>query len=317
MSGARSASLECSTRWGALGLDAGGTTTRWMLLDDTSECLAEGSAGGLSGLMLHSAHGVERLNATFAEIAREVATRLPRDVPLVIAGGFTGVDSHSTELAQIIAQAFAIPVSRVQIMSDIEVAFRGAFKPGEGYIVYAGTGSIAAYVDESGAFHRAGGRGVGLDDGGGGYWMAREALRHIWRREDERPGAWKDSALARAMFDRLGGSEWDRSRSFYYAKDRGEIGMLALVVRDTADADPISREILRGAGIELARLANAMVARFGVKPVALAGRASRLHPIIEATLRERLATVPMSYVDSVAHAAAARIALQRASIDLG
>lgn len=312
MSGNASGSMEPTSRCVALGLDAGGTTTRWMLLHSDCAVLAEGKARGLSGLMLHSAHGVQRLSATFAEIAGAVAALIPPGASLVIAGGFTGVDSHSTELAQLVADAFAIPVDRVEIMSDIEVAYRGAFKPGEGYIVYAGTGSIAAYVDEAGAFHRAGGRGVGLDDGGGGYWMAREALRHIWRREDERPGAWKDSALARAMFDRLGGSDWDRSRSFYYAKDRGEIGMLALVVRDTADADPISREILRGAGIELARLANAMIARFGVRPVALAGRAARLHPIIEATLRERVTRGALNYVDTQAHAAAARIALERA-----
>ncbi len=294
----------------ALGLDAGGTTTRWMLLEGDSARLAEGSAGGLSGLMLHTAHGLERLRATFAEISAAVAAHSPADAFLMIAGGFTGVDGHSPELAKLIAEAFAIPAGRVTIMSDIEVAYRGAFKPGEGYIVYAGTGSIAAYVDSSGSFHRAGGRGVGLDDGGGGYWMAREALRHIWRHEDEQPGAWKDSALAVAMFERLGGSDWDRSRAFFYAKDRGEIGMLALAVRDTAAADPISREILRGAGIELARLANAMVARFGVKPVAVAGRASKLHPIIEATLRERLAKVSLTYVESAAHEDAARIALE-------
>jgi N-acetylglucosamine kinase-like BadF-type ATPase len=286
-----------------------------MLLDADAQRLAEGTAGGLSGLMLHTDHGQRRLKATIAEIADAVRAVLPAGSSLAAAGGFTGVDGHSAQLANLIADAFAIAPQRVAIMSDIEVAFRGTFQPGEGYIVYAGTGSIAAYVDESGCFHRAGGRGVGLDDGGGGYWMAREALRHIWRREDEAPGAWKESALARAMFDRLGGSDWDRSRTFFYARERGDIGMLALAVRDTADADPVSREILRGAGIELARLAHAMIARYGTKPVALAGRAAKLHPIIEATLRERLPKVALRYVESVAHEAAARIALQRNSCD--
>jgi N-acetylglucosamine kinase-like BadF-type ATPase len=265
--------------------------------------------------MLHTDHGLRRLRATIAEIADAVRAVLPAGSALAAAGGFTGVDGHSAELAQLIADAFAIAPQRVAIMSDIEVAFRGTFQPGEGYIVYAGTGSIAAYVDETGHFHRAGGRGVGLDDGGGGYWMAREALRHIWRREDESPGAWKESALARAMFDRLGGSDWDRARTFFYARERGDIGMLALAVRETADADPVSREILRGAGIELARLAQAMINRYGTKPVALAGRAAKLHPIIEATLRERLPKVALRYVESVAHEAAARIALQRNSYD--
>lgn len=293
----------------ALGLDAGGTTTRWVVLNAARDVVAEGTVGGLSGLLLHTEHGVGRLKQAFAQIAASIDVHRAESSELRVAGGFTGVDGHSPQLAALIAEALSISPDAVTIMSDIEVAFRGAFAPGAGYIVYAGTGSIAAYVDHSGAFHRAGGRGVGLDDGGGGYWMAREALRQIWRREDEQPGAWQGSALARAMFERLGGSDWDRSRTFFYSKDRGEIGMLALAVRETADADPISREILRGAGIELARLANAMIARYGAKPVALAGRAARLHPIIEATFREHVRGVAISFVETASQRIAAEIAL--------
>lgn len=295
-----------------LGLDAGGTTTRWQLVDVAHRTLAEGAVGGLSGLLIHTDHGRKRLRATLRQIGLATCAALPANADLRVVGGFTGVDSQSPELIALIATEFGVSTESVRVMSDVEIAFRAAFEPGEGYIVYAGTGSIAAYVDEGGTFHRAGGRGVGLDDGGGGYWMAREALRHIWRREDETPGAWRDSALACAMFERLGGSDWDRSRVFYYSRDRGEIGMLALVLRETADADPISREILRGAGIELARLANAMVTRFGAKPIALAGRAARLHPIIETTLRERLPRAAISFVDAAAHQAAAHLALQSA-----
>ena len=39
-----------------------------------------------------------------------------------------------------------------------------------------------------------------VDDAGGGYWIGREALRRLWRREDEQPGAWRESALARRLF---------------------------------------------------------------------------------------------------------------------
>ncbi len=43
--------------------------------------------------------------------------------------------------------------------------------------VHAGTGSIAGFVDRTAQFHRAGGRGGILDDGGSGYWITVEALR--------------------------------------------------------------------------------------------------------------------------------------------
>jgi hypothetical protein len=69
----------------------------------------------------------------------------------------------------------------ISMRNDVEIAYLDSFAPGEGYLVYAGTGSIAAWIDADGQFHRAGGRGVTLDDGGGGFWIAREAMRHIWR----------------------------------------------------------------------------------------------------------------------------------------
>lgn len=291
-----------------LGLDAGGTTTRWLLLDSERRTLGEGRVAGLSGLHLNNELGVRRLRSEFARIATDIAS-LRGAARIKVVGGFTGVDGHSSELAALIAELLDVSVVDVRTMSDVEVACRGEFNPGEGYIVYAGTGSIAAFIDGDNTFHRAGGRGVGLDDGGGGYWMAREALRHIWRQEDEYPGAWRNSPLAHAVFERIGSSEWPDSRNFFYGRERGEIGALAVALNETADSDPISRDILRRAGYELARLGAAMVNRFGSRPIALAGRAAKLHPIIETTFRERLPKATISLVETSAHHSAACLAL--------
>jgi glucosamine kinase len=291
-----------------LGLDAGGTTTRWMLLDASRLALAEGAVAGLSGLHMNNELGIRRLRTELARIASDIAAARGK-ARVKVVGGFTGVDGHSPELAALVAESLAVEASDVRIMSDIEGAYHGEFKPGEGYIVYAGTGSIAAFIDTDNSFQRAGGRGVGLDDGGGGYWMAREALRHIWRREDERPGSWKNSALAQAMFARIGSSDWGDSRNFFYSRERGDIGALAVAIKETADADPISRDILRQAGNELARLGAAMINRFGARPIALAGRAAKLHPIIEVTMRERLPSAKITFIETSAHLSAARLAL--------
>jgi N-acetylglucosamine kinase-like BadF-type ATPase len=197
------------------------------------------------------------------------------------------------------------------LCNDIEIACRDAFEPGGGYLVYAGTGSIAAFIDAEGTLHRAGGRGVVLDDGGGGFWIAREAMRRIWRREDERPGAWQASPLAHAVFDYVGGSDWSFSRQFIYTRERGEIGQLALAVARSADVDGEAREILRLAGAELARLAQALVARFGARPVVLSGRAAALHPSIAQAMREALpATLSLEQRTVRPHAAAARLAIR-------
>ncbi len=297
-----------------VGIDAGGTTTRWIAFAEDGSVFAEGNVAGLTGLMLHTDAGVAKLKTEMAKIGVALQEKRPSSsaqsmMPIRVCAGFTGIDTHSPELAEIIAASLATFAGEVVTMSDIEVALRGVFQPGEGYLVYGGTGSIAVFIDAENKFQRAGGRGVGLDDGGGGYWMAREALRQIWRHEDERPGAWQDSTLARSIFNRIGGNDWDDSRKFFYSRERGEIGALALSLQETADSDPMSREILRGAGIELARLGAAMIVRYGQRPIALSGRASRLHPIIEATMRERLPSATISMIETKAHHTAARMAL--------
>ena len=206
-------------------------------------------------------------------------------------------------------QAFGLAEDQVVVTSDAELFFRAVLAPGEGYLVYAGTGSIAAFVDEAGVLHRAGGRGVMLDDAGGGYWIAREALRRIWRREDEQPGAWRESPMACALFAIVGGDSSIFSVRFLMEKERGEIGMLAVVVAHHAHEDALAAAILSDAGLELARLANAMTRRYGERRIVVAGRASQLHPLIESAMRRaNSAAAEIEFQQVQAHIAAAKIA---------
>lgn len=289
-----------------LGIDAGGTQTRWALARPDGSVLAEGSVAGSSALQLANAAGRERLRATFTGLAQAV---LAHGQPQRICAGLTGFGGDSQLLVGWLSELLAVPPPAISICNDIEIAYLDSFEPGEGYLVYAGTGSIAAYIDGNGEFHRAGGRGVVLDDAGGGFWIAREALRRIWRREDEAPGAWRDSPMAHAVFEHVGGDDWSFSRAFIYTRERGEIGQLALAVARTAEADAAARTILQQAGRELARLAMALVSRFGRRPVVLAGRAAELHPMIAATMRAELAEgITMQQKTARPHAAAARMA---------
>lgn len=297
-----------------LGIDAGGTETRWALSRADGTIVADGRVGGLSALQMSTAEGRQYISRALEAIATE-AQRTGR--PRRVYAGLTGLTSLSdgdANIRALIAQSFGIADTDVELGTDIEIAYLDLFKPGEGYVVYAGTGSVAAYIDAAGEVHRAGGRGMILDDGGGGAWIAREALRLIWRAEDTHPGAWRDSALARAMFERIGGSDWADTRQFVYGRERGEIGRLALAVAITADEDPVAEGILLEAGKELARLAQAMLDRFGRRPIAVAGRAASMHPAIERAMRAALPPeIELTLRASEAHAAAARIAARRAT----
>lgn len=294
----------------SIGLDAGGTQTRWAAVNAQGSLCAEGEVAPISGLLLADPAKRQQLQQALSELAQALA---PLGQAVALYGGITGVAEPegpvAQELNRRLAETLRIEPARVACHSDMDIAYRAAFAPGAGYLVYAGTGAIAVHLDASGQLHRAGGRGYLLGDEGGGYWIAREALAAVWRREDEAPESWRDSPLACALFERLGGPDWARSRQFMYGGDRGSIGRLALAVAEAAAQDPQARALLRRAGTELARLPLALSRRFGMKPVLAAGRALLLHPLVLDGLREALPPqLPLTSGQLQPHTTAAQLA---------
>ncbi len=292
-----------------LGIDAGGTQTRWALADSHGSIIAEGFERGFTALQIGTSSGHQAVTGLFDDIAHAVLSAgRPGSVRAGITG-FSGLAEAADELRNMLAHPFGLLPEKIVLSNDIELAYQDNFAPGEGYLVYSGTGSIAAFIDSDGGFHRAGGHGGILDDAGGGFWITREALRHIWRREDEQPGSWRDSAMALKVFEHIGGNDWASSRAFIYNATRGEVGMLALAVAAAADADQAALTILKQAGSELARLGMALSGRYGEKPIALAGRVQELHPAVALSMRACLPpTAIFRQSTSRPHLAAARIA---------
>ena len=289
----------------ALGLDTGGTHTRWAVVGASGVLHAQGEATPLSGLQLHSAEGRADAQTTLESIAQACGR------VYAVMAGVTGFESAQTPwLRNMLAATMRVDVDAVQVVTDIELACHAA---GDGYVVYAGTGSVAAFIDAEGALQRVGGRGPIIDDAGGGHWIAREALRRIWRAEDDSPGAWRDSPMATRLLQQMGGTEWAHTRNWVYGATRGELGKLALGVAATAGEDPAAMSLLMQAGTELARLVQALIRRHGPRTVVLAGRVFNLHPAVEIALRQELPSdTPMRRLGLPAHHAAAQIAASRA-----
>lgn len=288
-----------------LGIDAGGTRTRWALATAAEGIVAEGEVRGMSAL---HAREERHVRETLAELAAGV---FAHGRPVRVHAGLTGFGENIEVLRALFAESLSLTREAVTLGSDIEIAYLDAFAPGEGYVVYAGTGSVAAFIDAEGALHRAGGRGAILDDGGGGFWIAREALRHVWRLEDEQPGRWQASPMAIAVFEQVGGSDWALTRQYVNGRDRGEMGRLALAVARAADEDPVARDILAAAGRELARLALALTQRHGPRPIALTGRAAQLHRLVGEAMRAALPEAThLEARASRGHHAAARVAVR-------
>ena len=160
------------------------------------------------------------------------------------------------------------------------IAYLSYFALGEGILIYSGTGSIGYYLSADKEVIRVGGRGNLIDDGGSGLLdCPRGPQGHPARRGGEPRTGLVDDPRHLHVAAPLGGTDWNVVRAFVYGGDRGKIGELARVVGEAAEkGDATAEGILRAAGAELARLANALFKRLAPRPVALVGGAFRIHP---------------------------------------
>lgn len=272
-----------------LGIETGGTGSRWCLSTPSGAIIGRGEMEPMTGHVFTQAER-ERVAGIFTRLAAEL-DGIGR--PAAIVAGVTGLGPESAVRAvfsTMLAAAFGCPDTQILVVDDMWLGYRARFQPGEGIIVYSGTGSIGYHLSAEGEIIRAGGRGVLIDDGGSAAWIAAEALRRLLRREDEAPGSGWESALGRALAQALGGASWDAVRTHVYGGDRGSLGLLARAVAVAAEAgDAVALEIFAQAGEELARLALALRARVGSKPVALCGRAATLSPPIAQRFRALVA----------------------------
>ncbi|NBT09513.1 MAG: ATPase [Betaproteobacteria bacterium] len=303
-----------------LGLDVGGTRCRWALADSRGQVLQEGSTGSFNGQQVHTEEGRHHIAQQLGAVRQavdKVMAQAGRAHTLQAWAGVTGYDGQAGEGLQAhLAQCLGLQPGHLRLYNDVELAHRVSLARAGGYLVYAGTGCIATYLDEQDRLHRVGGRGETLGDDGSGYWIGCQALKAIWRAEDESPGYTRDSQLAQALFQAVGGSAWEDTRRFMHLASRGDVGRLALAVAAVADRDAVAQRLLQQAGQELARLARLLMAQHGQRAVWLAGGAFELHPLLPSSLAACLPThTVVNRLTIAAHRGAAARAAGAAAID--
>lgn len=290
-----------------LGIDAGGTATRWVLADAAGTVRARGEGPPVSGLVFTDA-ATSQVRVAVGAMAASVR---PQGNVAAVLAGITGTSSGSQQdavLRAVLAEAFGVAPGYVQVRDDLWIAHRARFAPGSGILVYCGTGSAAVHVSSDGRMVRAGGHGYLIDDAGSGYAIARDAVRAVLVAEDVGPGSGWDAPLGRALARAIGSTAWNDVRAYVYGGTRGSMAALAPAVAEAArGGDATALAVLRRAGRDLARLARILVRRLGPQPVALVGGGARLHPLVHQTMQTTLATeVGSEAIDAAA--AAARIA---------
>ena len=269
-----------------LGFDGGGTGARWRLAEDGGRILGEGTTGPLTGHVFDETTRATTQKAIVALATAVHAAGRPERIVAGVTGLSTGSETGAL-LSSWLTSAFGLAAGAVQVVDDMRIAYRTAFEPGEGVLVYAGTGSVAFHLAGDGTASRAGGHGYLIDDAGSGFWIGKAGLRVVLHALDEGrdPGV-----LGQEIGADIGGLDWEQVRHHVYGGGRAAVAALVpAVARAAARDDSVATTILSSAGEELGRLARVLLARLGrEQPVALAGGASRASPILLSHFRASL-----------------------------
>jgi glucosamine kinase len=294
-----------------LGIDAGGSNTRWLLLQDDGQTIGTGVVEPVNGL-IYTPEARERNITRFQKLLHDVSQI---KTPDAVVAGFTGLHPNtegSALFTTLTAKAFDLESSRIHFANDMHIAYAAAFEPGEGVLVYAGTGSVGYHETKTGEVISAGGYGYLIDDYGAGYWIGHEAIKSVMRAFDDL-GYPSDTPLANAVYKILGGDTWKHIVSVIYGENpRSIVATLVPAVAEAALAgDEAAKDILKRSGQELARLAKVILKRLNVsRPVGFMGGISKVSPIVLKSLQDEL-TVSCHIITTEPVQAAAKLALRR------
>lgn len=274
-----------------VGLDIGGSHTRGVLFRGDSP-VREARSGSAN------VQNVSRERA--AQSLREIFARLEPPPGTTVLAGAGGVDTphDAAALTQLIrsvaeAAAGAGPASETPVIAVHDTRLiLAAGGHTEGIAVIAGTGSVAWGVNASGHGTRAGGWGYLLGDEGSGYWLGREAVRHVLRDAQHRGASdvtpAEDDRFARAVLGHAGvDTPTELIAAFHDRPDRTHWAGLARTVIELAPHDDAARELVSAAAAHLAELSITVARNLGEPlPVVMGGGLATTSVGVE--LRERL-----------------------------
>ncbi len=264
-----------------IGIDAGGTTTRAVLLDSAARVMGGGSAGPGNYHNVGLAQAVRNMRGAVRSAFRE-AGKTPRAAQRVFAG-CAGVKSRA-DIAKVTAaleSAGLAAAGDVEVCNDLHNALAGGLSGRPGIALIAGTGSNCLGRDASGAAWMCGGWGWLLDAPGSAFGLTLAAMNRVVREADGREPR---GALLPSLLAFLGLAEPDEILARLYCEKWTPDDLAAFapaIVRCAVNGDRAAKRILREGAAALAELvaATAKHLRFPKGPdVVILGGCARSGP---------------------------------------
>lgn len=262
-------------------IDCGASSTKWSWRTSDGS-IKSGKTNHITGHIFDEVEW-QRVTSVLQEIKAQIGFL---DEVVIGVTGLDGSNDISRNLKELLKGIFL--TENISLMNDMELAFTAFFKPGEGVLVYAGTGSVAASIDKQGSFQRSGGWGYLIADEGGGFWIGQQALRYVTNQFNSGGLDWSDPLISLTMA-KANAKDWDGLREFVYSGSRQAVASVAPEVAAAKSRGSENAErILRDAGSHLAALALALQQRLGTNKFIAMGGVFKIDNVIFESLADEL-----------------------------
>ncbi|MGD0363157.1 MAG: BadF/BadG/BcrA/BcrD ATPase family protein [Bryobacteraceae bacterium] len=238
-----------------LGVDGGQSGTTALIGDEAGRVLGAGCGGPCNHAA--AAEGRRKLVRAVGDSVAAACAQAGLDPNAVhFAAACFGMSGGPEDKQAILREI--LPADAVVVTDDAVIALAGATAGEPGIVTIAGTGSIAYGRNAAGRAARVGGWGYIFGDEGGGFDIARQALRAVLRAEE---GWGPPTALAGALLGATASADANEALHRFYTPDwpRSRVAALAPLVDEAAMAgDAVARDILHNAAQQLAVLTSSV-----------------------------------------------------------
>jgi N-acetylglucosamine kinase-like BadF-type ATPase len=240
-----------------LGVDGGGTKTRFLIVDATATPVADITLG-TSYFPQIGLDGTARILQQGIDGVLQMAALQPDAITMAFLG-LAGYGENATAMPQLDAMPAAIlGHQRYRCGNDMICGWAGSLACADGINIVAGTGSIG-YGQRFGNGARAGGWGYTFSDEGSAYWITLQALNAYSKMSDGRlPQGALHSIITRELQLKR---DLDLCTYVYDGpgRTRTELAQLSRCVAEAAaQGDSEALRIYQHAGHELAQIAGSI-----------------------------------------------------------
>jgi glucosamine kinase len=241
-----------------LGIDGGGTKTRFALADETT-VLARVVCGGSNMVRLGETQAGEVLRQGIQQVCASARISPQQIGAACIGTAGSARPEISGKIRDIIS---GLGVANFEVVGDSVIALQAAFGGGAGVITIAGTGSIVYGRDARGKLVRAGGWGFAVSDEGSGHWIGRRAVSALLDAHDR--GI--ETALTNLAIKCWRLQSMDELVQFANSTPPPDFPQLfPVVLRATDEGDSVAKEVLAEAGSKLATLTALVMRRLATR----------------------------------------------------